>query len=60
MSANRFDEVRTLVRDIEKNMDSFYEKANKAAGTRARKGLLTLRKLCQELRFKIQKDKNES
>ena len=39
-------------------MEKFYEKGNKAAGTRARKTLQDLKKLAQEVRLEIQDWKN--
>ncbi len=41
-------------------MEKFYEKGNKAAGTRVRKGLQDLKKLAQEVRLEIQNIKNQS
>jgi len=39
-------------------MEKFYEKGNKAAGTRARKSLQELKKVAQEIRLEIQEWKN--
>jgi flagellar biosynthesis/type III secretory pathway protein FliH len=55
---SRFDEVSSLVEDMEEDMNKFYEKGNKAAGTRARKSLQELKKLAQEIRLEIQDMKN--
>ena len=41
-------------------MTKFYEKGNKAAGTRARKQLQDLKKLSQEIRLEIQDMKNNA
>jgi hypothetical protein len=41
-------------------MEKFYEKGNKAAGTRARKGLQDLKKLAQDIRLEIQSKKNDA
>lgn len=38
--------------------DKFNEKGNKAAGTRARKALMEVAKLCKERRKEIQESKN--
>jgi hypothetical protein len=35
----------------------FYEKGNKAAGTRLRKGMQELKKLAQEIRVEVQERK---
>jgi len=52
---SRYDEIKGIITGIEDDMVKFYEKGNKAAGTRARKGLQNLRKLAQEvlLKFRI-------
>ncbi len=57
---SRFDDIKNLVESFEADMVKFYEKGNKAAGTRARKGLQELRKLAQEVRLEIQDIKNKS
>ena len=61
----RYSELLDLVTgedDREDNMQDdlkkFYGKGNKAAGTRARKGLQRLKKLAQEIRMEIQEIKN--
>ncbi len=56
---SRFHEVKTLVDSLEEDMDKFYAKGNKTAGTRARKTLQDLKKLAQEIRIDIQDKKNE-
>ncbi|NGP89733.1 histone H1 [Fodinibius halophilus] len=55
---SRFDELKNIVEGVEEDMTKFYEKGNKAAGTRTRKGLQNLRKLSQEVRLEIQDIKN--
>ncbi|HKK44289.1 MAG TPA: hypothetical protein VJ964_02125 [Balneolaceae bacterium] len=55
---SRYDEIKGIITGIEDDMVKFYEKGNKAAGTRARKGLQNLRKLAQEVRLEIQDIKN--
>lgn len=55
---NRFEEVTSLMADLEEDMEKFYEKGNKAAGTRARKQLQELKKLAQDIRLHIQEIKN--
>lgn len=57
---SRFDEIKNLIGSFEEDMNKFYEKGNKAAGTRARKGLQELRKFSQEVRLEIQDIKNRS
>lgn len=57
-SMSRFDEVNELVNRMEEDMDKFYNKGNKAAGTRTRKALQELKKLAQDIRVEIQDMKN--
>lgn len=57
---SRFDDVKNLISGLEDDMKKFYEKGNKAAGTRARKGLQDLKKLAQDIRLEIQDVKNRS
>lgn len=56
---SRFDDIKNVIEGVEEDMSKFYEKGNKAAGTRARKGLQELRKLAQEVRLEIQDIKNK-
>lgn len=55
---SRYDELKNLVESMEDDLNKFYNKANKAAGTRARKGLQELKNLAQEVRMDIQNSKN--
>lgn len=55
---SRIDEVKNLMTELEGDLDKFYNKGNKAAGTRARKQLQELKKLSQEIRLEIQDIKN--
>lgn len=55
---SRVDEIKNLVEEATSEMSKFYDKGNKAAGTRARKGLQDLKKLAQEIRLEIQDIKN--
>ena len=56
---SRVDDLKGLVDDVSAEMEKFYDKGNKAAGTRARKGLQDLKKLAQDIRLEIQAKKNE-
>jgi hypothetical protein len=56
---NRFNEIKALVDDLEVDMEKFYSKGNKTAGTRARKSLQELKKLSQDIRVDIQNSKKE-
>lgn len=55
---SRIDEVKNLTTELEADLEKFYDKGNKAAGTRARKQLQELKKLSQEIRLEIQDIKN--
>jgi predicted nucleic acid-binding Zn-ribbon protein len=55
---NRYEDLQNAVTAIQDDLRKFYEKDNKAAGTRARKGLQDLRNLAQEIRVEIQDKKN--
>mmetsp|Transcript_29337 Transcript_29337/g.71407 ORF Transcript_29337/g.71407 Transcript_29337/m.71407 type:complete len:82 (-) Transcript_29337:220-465(-) len=55
----KFHEIQRCVDDVEKDSTKFFHSNNKAAGTRARKHLQTLKTLAQELRVQIQDSKAE-
>ena len=55
---SRIDDVKNLMSDLEEELSKFYDKGNKAAGTRARKQLQELKKLAQDIRVEIQDIKN--
>jgi hypothetical protein len=55
---SRYDEMNNLLDELQPDLTKFYEKGNKAAGTRARKTLQTLKKKSQEIRLEIQDWKN--
>ncbi len=54
----RNEQLNSLITDLEPELEKFYEKGNKAAGTRARKKLQDLKKIAQEIRLEIQEFKN--
>jgi hypothetical protein len=56
---SRLNEVKNLMAGLEEDLVKFYDKGNKAAGTRARKQLQDLKKLAQDIRVEIQNMKNE-
>ncbi|MEX0945681.1 MAG: histone H1 [Balneolaceae bacterium] len=55
---SRLNEVKNLMAGLEEDLVKFYDKGNKAAGTRARKQLQDLKKLAQDIRVEIQNMKN--
>jgi len=54
----RYSQLTDIVEDAEEDLLKFYEKHNKAAGTRARKSMMELKKLAHEIRQEIQDIKN--
>ncbi len=54
----RSEQLKSMLDELEPDMNKFYEKGNKAAGTRARKQLQELKKVAQEVRLEIQDFKN--
>jgi vacuolar-type H+-ATPase subunit E/Vma4 len=48
------DEIELLKAEYEK-----FERGNKSAGTRARKNLQNIKKICQEIRTQIQESKKK-
>ena len=57
---SRIDEIKNLMTELEEDLVKFYDKGNKAAGTRARKQLQDLKKLSQDIRLEIQDMKNNN
>ncbi|MFU8813089.1 MAG: histone H1 [Balneolaceae bacterium] len=55
---SRIEQMKSLIDELEPDMVKFYEKGNKAAGTRARKQLQEIKKVSQEIRLEIQDMKN--
>lgn len=55
---SRIQQMKDLLDQLEPDMVKFYEKGNKAAGTRARKTLQEIKKVSQEIRLEIQNKKN--
>jgi len=55
---SRYDEMKNLLDQLEPDINKFYNKGNKAAGTRARKTLQAMKKKAQEIRLEIQDWKN--
>jgi uncharacterized membrane protein len=51
---NKYQDLVNAVRELETDFQKFYERGQAAAGTRVRKGLSDLRKLCQDIRKDVQ------
>jgi len=56
----RYDELTSLVNDLGPDFAKFYDKGNKAAGTRVRKGMQALKVWAQDVRKEVQAKKNAS
>ncbi len=56
---SRFTELRRFVEELEEDFAKFYEKGNKAAGTRVRKAMQELKRKAQDIRVEVQDKKNE-
>lgn len=57
--SKRFDQLKSFVEEAEADFDKFYNKSNKAAGTRVRKAMQELKTLAQDIRVEIQEKKSE-
>ncbi len=57
--ASKYEALKELVASIEVDIDKFYNKGNKAAGTRIRKSMQDIKKLSQDIRMEIQQVKNK-
>lgn len=55
---DRFQQVKDLIISLEDDFMKFYEKGNKAAGTRVRKGMQDMKTLAQDIRKEVQDMKN--
>ena len=47
---DNYNKLRGLVEGLEADFAKFYEKGNKAAGTRVRKGMQDLKNMAQDIR----------
>jgi len=48
-----YEQMKSLLAEIETDMEKFYDSGNKAAGTRVRKAMQTLKTLAQDQRNEI-------
>ena len=53
-----YEELKAKVHEIEEDVKKFYEKENKAAGTRIRKAMQEVKSLAQKVRTDIQEKKS--
>ncbi|RKR84275.1 histone H1-like protein Hc1 [Mucilaginibacter gracilis] len=56
----KFQELKDLVSTIENDAVKFYEKGNKAAGTRLRNGLQQIKGLATDIRKDVTEIKNKA
>lgn len=54
----KFEELKTLLEGAEKDAESFYNKANKAAGTRLRNAMQKIKVAAQDVRTEVMAKKN--
>ena len=55
---NPFEKVMQHVKGLEDDFAKFYDKGNKTAGTRIRKGMQELKEMAQSIRLDVQNRKN--
>lgn len=51
---SKFSDLKDFVEGLEKDFSQFYEKGNKAAGTRIRKAMQELKQHAQDIRVEVQ------
>ena len=54
----KYAQLKDLIISIEDDFSKFYDKGNKAAGTRARKAMQDVKVLAQDIRKEIQSRKS--
>jgi hypothetical protein len=54
-----FNELSSVVAEANADATKFYEKGNKAAGTRLRKAMQEIKRLAQEIRVDVQSKKTD-
>ncbi len=56
---SKFADLKSFVDGLEDDFGKFYDKGNKAAGTRVRKAMQNLKGMAQDIRIEVQNMKNE-
>jgi len=56
--SDHYSKLVSVVEGLEEDFAAFYEKGNKAAGTRVRKAMQELKSMAQEIRVDVQEKKN--
>lgn len=54
----RFEDLKNFIEGLEDDFKKFYDKNNKAAGTRVRKAMQDLKTMAQDIRVEVQDKKN--
>ncbi|HET6569152.1 MAG TPA: histone H1 [Rhodothermales bacterium] len=54
---SRYTELKGFVDGLERDFQQFFEKGNKAAGTRVRKAMQELKQKAQDIRVEVQEKK---
>ena len=57
---SRHQQLQDKLDEVKDDFEKFYDKENKAAGTRIRKAMQDLKNLAQEIRVEVQAKKNAS
>lgn len=60
MTMEKFNQIKELIATVEQDVDAFYTKGNKAAGTRVRNGMQKLKVLATEIRAQVTELKNQA
>ena len=55
---SKFADLKSFVDGLEDDFGKFYDKGNKAAGTRVRKAMQELKGMAQDIRIEVQNMKN--
>lgn len=55
---SKFADLKSFVDGLEDDFTKFYDKGNKAAGTRVRKAMQELKGMAQDIRVEVQNMKN--
>lgn len=53
MENSTYEQMKALLEEIQPDVEKFYDKGNKAAGTRIRKAMQSLKALAQDQRTEI-------
>lgn len=54
---SRYQELKGFVDGLERDFQQFFDKGNKAAGTRVRKAMQELKQKAQDIRVEVQEKK---